>query len=109
MIEVDPNTMGETAKALLWVIGALLAGGGGYVLGNKRKVQLDPPNVEVSPTLCSRHLKDNSDDHANIFLRLDNLGQRVSALEATMPQIRDTLTRIDGKVDSILMRGLPND
>ena len=109
MIEVDPNTMGETAKALLWVIGALLMGGGGYFLGNKHKVQLDPPNVEVTPTLCARQLKDNADDHANIFLRLDDLGQRVSALEATMPQIRDMLTRLDGKMDSILIRGLLHD
>lgn len=103
MIEVDPNTLGETSKALLWVIGALLAGGGGgYFLGNKRK-------VEVAPSLCARQLKDNADDHSNIFLRLNDLGQRVASLEASLPQIRDTLTRIDGKVDNILMRGLSND
>lgn len=109
MNEIDPNTMSEATKALLWVIGALLMGGGGYFLGNKRKVQLDPPSVEVAPTLCERQLKDNADDHANIFLRLDDLGQRVSALEATMPQIRDMLTRLDGKMDSILIRGIPHD
>ncbi len=104
MIEVDPNTLGEASKALLWVIGALLAGGGGYIVGRKQKVQLEPNAVEVAPTLCARQLKDNADDHANIFLRLDGLGQRVSALEASLPQIRDTLSRIDGKVDNILMR-----
>ena len=43
------------------------------------------------------------------FLRLNDLGQRVASLEASLPQIRDALTRIDGKVDNILMRGLSND
>lgn len=109
MIEVDPNTLGEASKALLWVIGLLVTGGGGYLVGRKQKVQLEPNAVEVSPSLCARQLKDNADDHANIFLRLNDLGQRVSSLEASLPQIRDALTRIDGKVDNILMRGLSND
>ena len=109
MTEIDPNTLGEASKALLWVIGLLVTGGGGYLVGRKQKVQLEPNAVEVAPSLCARQLKDNADDHSNIFLRLNDLGQRVASLEASLPQIRDTLTRIDGKVDNILMRGLSND
>ena len=70
MIEVDPNTLGEASKALLWVIGLLVTGGGGYLVGRKQKVQLEPNAVEVAPSLCARQLKDNADDHSNIFLRL---------------------------------------
>lgn len=101
---IDTSTMSEGTQALLWVIGLLVTGGGCYLFG-KRKVQLDPPSLEVTPNLCSRQIKSNDDDHTNIFLRLDDLGQRVASLEAMMPQIRDMMTRIDGKVDSILMMG----
>ena len=120
MIEVDPNTLGETAKALLWVIGALLAGGGGYFLGNKRKVQLEPNRVEVAPdALTQLHadfersyqsLRDDFDafaennlkDHREVFLRLTSNEKDVAEIKGQLPHINQSLHRIEGKIDALI-------
>lgn len=109
MIEVDPNTLGETAKALLWVIGALLAGGGGYFLGNKRKVQLEPNRVEVAPDALTQlrkelnaHIADCAKKHEIIELRLSGTEKDVAEIKGQLPHINQSLHRIEGKIDALM-------
>lgn len=121
MIEVEPNTLGETAKALLWVIGALLAGGGGgYFLGNKRKVQLEPNRVEVAPdaltqlredlegttrqlrTELTAHITDCAKRHETIELRLSRNEREVAEIKGQLPHINQSLHRIEGKIDALM-------
>lgn len=120
MIEVDPNAMGETAKALLWVIGALLAGGGGYFLGNKRKVQLEPNRVEVAPDALTQlredlegdtkqlrkelnaHIADCAKKHEIIELRLSGNEKDVAEIKGQLPHINQSLHRIEGKIDALM-------
>lgn len=120
MTEVDPNTLGETAKALLWVIGLLVTGGGGYFLGNKRKVQLEPNRVEVAPDALTQlredfesdskqlradlnaHITDCSKKHETIELRLSRNEREVAEIRGQLPHINQSLHRIEGKIDTIM-------
>lgn len=121
MIEVDPNTLGETSKALLWVIGALLAGGGGgYFLGNKRKVQLEPNRVEVAPDALTQlheeldgdnrqlrddltaHIAECAKKHDILELRLTGTEKDVAEIKGQLPHINQSLHRIEGKLDSVI-------
>ena len=109
MTAVDPNAMSEATRALLWVIGALLAGGGGYVLGNKRKVQLEPNRVEVAPDSCTQlrtSLERQVDEHGKaveiLALRLSTTEKEVAELKGQMPHINQGIRRIETKLDAIL-------
>ncbi len=112
MTEVDPNTLGETARALLWVIGALLAGGGGYFLGNKRKVQLEPNRVEVAPDVLTQlraeleaHIADDKKSYGTLSLRLSATEKDVAEIKGQLPHINQSLNRIEGKIDTLMGKG----
>ena len=43
---IETGGMSEGTQALLWVIGLLVTGGGGYFVGRKREVRLEPNRLE---------------------------------------------------------------
>lgn len=98
---IDVSGMGETTRALLWVIGLLASGGGCYLLGTKKKVQLDPNTVAAEPSRCELIRQSNEDEHKNAFARLSSLEQRVSNLEGQMVHIGMSLQRIENKLDDL--------
>ena len=106
MIEVEPNTLGETAKALLWVIGALLAGGGGgYFLGNKRLTQLREDlegTTRQLRTELTSHITDCAKRHETIELRLSRNEREVAEIKGQLPHINQSLHRIEGKIDALM-------
>lgn len=101
MSDIDTSSMSEAVRALLWVIGLLVAGGGGFVFGRSKKVQLDPNIVQVDKSLCQCHREDNEAEHKNAFARIASLEQRVSHIEGEMPHINQALLRIENKLDDI--------
>lgn len=103
---VDPSGMGETTQALLWVIGLLVCGGGGgWLLAKSHRVKLDPNTVNVETSKCEQTCKDNTKDHENLFLRMNDAEQRLARLEGTYPEIRRTLESLDGKMTTLMLRG----
>lgn len=100
---IDTAGMSESTKALLWVIALMAGGGGGWIMGRKSKVQLDPNVVNVESTQCAQTRKSNDEDHDNLFLRVGNLEQRLSRLEATLPDVKRSMERLDDKVTQILL------
>lgn len=109
MIDVDPNTLGETSKALLWVIGALLAGGGGYIVGMKRTVKLDPNRVEVAPDSCTqfrtnleKRVSENAKTVSILSLRMTSTEKDVAELKGQIPYINQGICRIENKLDDLM-------
>ncbi len=120
MTEIDPNTLSEATKALLWVIGALLAGGGGYIVGRKQKVQLEPNRVEVAPdaltqlredlegttlqlrTELTAHVTDCAKRRETLELRLSRNEREVAEIKGQLPHINQSLHRIEGKLDALM-------
>ncbi|MDO5462424.1 MAG: hypothetical protein Q4F99_02925 [bacterium] len=101
MGEIDTSSMSEAVQALLWVIGLLVAGGGGFYFGKNKKVTLEPNTVQVDKSLCQCHREDNEAEHKNAFSRIASLEQRVSHIEGEMPHINQALLRIENKLDDI--------
>lgn len=108
MSGIDPSGMSEATQALLWVIGLLASGGGCYLLGAKKKVQLEPNTVAAEPSSCEvirqaydDHFADNEREHTNAFSRISILEQRVSNLEGQMVHIGASLNRIENKLDDL--------
>lgn len=106
--EIDVSGMGETTQALLWVIGLLASGGGCYLLGTKKKVQLDPNTVAAEPSRCEvlrqaydEKFKENERAHDNAFSRIACLEQRMSNMEGQMVHIGTSLNRIENKLDDL--------
>lgn len=99
MTEIDTTTMSEATRALLWVIGLLLSGGGCYLLGRKRTVTLDPNRVEAEPSRCELIRHDNEAKQTNLFARVAGLEQRVANLEGRLEIFMAMLTRIENKID----------
>ena len=109
MTEIDPGTMSEGTRALLWVIGLLVTGGGGYLIGNTRKVQLEPNRVEVSPDAITQlraeldaHICDCNKNHAAVELRLSSTEKDVAEIKGQLPHINQSLHRIEGKIDTLM-------
>lgn len=98
---IDPSGMSEATQALLWVIGIFASGGGCYLLGSKKKVQLDPNTVTAEPSRCELIRQNNEDEHKNAFARLSILEQRVSNLEGQLVHIGTALNRIENKLDDL--------
>ena len=111
---IDTGGMSEGTQALLWVIGLLVTGGGGYFMGRKREVKLEPNRVEVAPDSCTllrEHLEqqvaENTKAVADISLRLTATEKDVAYLKGQMPHINQSLTRIEGKLDTAIGRLVP--
>lgn len=114
MTEVDPNTLGETARALLWVIDALLAGGGGYLVGRKQKVQLEPNRVEVAPDICTllratleKQVEENGKSVEILSLCLSATEKEVAEIKGQMPHINQGIIRIENKLDALIGKVRP--
>lgn len=108
MSGIDPSGMSEATQALLWVIGLLASGGGCYMLGAKKKVQLEPNTVAAEPSRCEvlrqaydEKLKENERAHENAFSRIASLEQRVSNMEGQLVHIGASLNRIENKLDDL--------
>ena len=101
MSDIDTSTMSEATRALLWVIGVLVAGGGGFFFGRAKKVKLEPNVIEVDTSLCKCHRDNNESEHKNAFFRIAALEQRVSHIEGEMGHINRALERIENKLDDI--------
>ena len=93
---IDTGGMSEGTQALLWVIGLLVTGGGGYFMGRKREVKLEPNRVEVAPDSCTL-LRKNIEEQ---------VAENAKAV-ADMPHINQSLTRIEGKLDTVIGRSMP--
>lgn len=101
MSEIDTSTMSEGVRALLWVIGLLVTGAGGFLWGRKNKVTLDPNKVEVEKTFCEYYRQDNAAEHKNVFHRVQDLEKRVGNLEGQLLHINHSLDRIETKLDNL--------
>lgn len=111
---IDTGGMSEGTQALLWVIGLLVTGGGGYFMGRKREVKLEPNRVEVAPDSCTllrenleKQVAENTKAVADISLRLTATEKDVAYLKGQMPHINQSLTRIEGKLDTVIGRAKP--
>lgn len=96
----------------------ILSALGAWKFAMRQRVQLapDPLNVKgvppsvKSPTCEAIHkgvdqqLKDNSDDHSNLFPRLAAVESRVAALEGVVSEIRTTNKSIDETLKIILRK-----
>lgn len=111
---IDTGGMSEGTQALLWVIGLLVTGGGGYFMGRKREVKLEPNRVEVAPDSCTllrknleKQVAENTKAVANISMRLTTTEKDVAELKGQMPHINQSLARIEGKLDTVIGRSMP--
>ena len=103
--EIDPNTMSEGVKALLWVIGLLVTGGGAYVAGKGKKVTLDPNKVEAEKTVLQHFVDDNENEHRNMFQRLTLCEQNIANITGEHNMMKKQMDRIEDKIDRLLQSG----
>jgi hypothetical protein len=110
--DVPPG--GILASLVTGILSAL----GAWRLSIRQRVKVapDPLNVKgVAPSVKSptceaihkgvdQQLKDNSDDHGNLFPRLAAVESRVAALEGVVSEIRTTNKSIDETLKIILRK-----
>lgn len=111
---IETGGMSEGTQALLWVIGLLVTGGGGYFVGRKREVRLEPNRVEVAPDSCTllrenleKQVGENSKAVSDLSLRLSMAEKEIAYIKGEMPHITRSLTRIEGKLDTVIGRSAP--
>ena len=106
--------MSEGTQALLWVIGLLVTGGGGYFVGRKREVRLEPNRVEVAPDSCTqlratleKQVEENGKSVEILSLRLSATEKEVAEIKGQMPHINQGIIRIENKLDALIGKVRP--
>ncbi len=111
---IETGGMSEGTQALLWVIGLLVTGGGGYFVGRKREVRLEPNRVEVAPDSCTqlratleKQVEENGKSVEILSLRLSATEKEVAEIKGQMPHINQGIIRIENKLDALIGKVRP--
>jgi len=97
-ISLTGLTIGGTA---LTAIGGMI---GAWIRARYARTEISPQPLEVRTVLdhTVEQLRQNRDDHSNIFSRLNESEKRIASLEAYQKSQGEQLRRMDDKLDRIL-------